>query len=149
MRNFFAAVVATFCGVGYIPLASGTWASAVAVSAAWYLDGSSLIYWAAGLSAAGFWACAPARELFHSEDPRQFVMDEVCGMLLTLAWMPKSVPVYLGAFMLFRLLDIWKPWLIRKIQNYNHPWSVMWDDLAAGLAGNVILQIIVRVFLNR
>ena len=139
--------VSTFFGVGYLPYVPGTWGSAVAVVLAWYLP-SGLEYWTVGLTAAGLWACAPARIVLGSEDPKPFVMDEVCGMAISVLWLPKTLVVYTAAFFLFRALDVWKPWLIGRIQNSKHPWSVMGDDLLAGVFVNGILQVAVRLFLK-
>jgi phosphatidylglycerophosphatase A len=73
-------------------------------------------------------------------------MDETCGMMLSLVWLPREVSIYIGAFILFRLLDIIKPWPICLIQQSKRPTSIVWDDLAAGVATNAILQVFVRVF---
>jgi phosphatidylglycerophosphatase A len=143
-----AAVIASFFGVGLIPIVPATWASAVAAVLAWFIDESFLVYWAAGLSVAGLWACREAQTVFNSKDPKQFVMDEVCGMFLSVLWLPKSVPLFIAAFLLFRVLDVWKPWPISKIQDSKHPWSIMGDDLAAGLVTNLILQALTLVVYN-
>ena len=54
----------------------------------------------------------------------------------------------LAAFILFRVLDAWKPWPISRIQNSPHATSIMWDDLAAGVFTNLILQAATRVLLK-
>ena len=140
-------VIATFFGVGFIPVVPATWASAVSAVLAWFLDGS-LIYWIVGFSIAGLWACKEARGLFHSKDPKPFVMDEVCGMMITVLWLPKNVYLYFWAFVLFRVLDIGKPWPISKIDESDRPSCILWDDIAAGIIANIILQVIVRSFIK-
>lgn len=141
--SFLIKMVATVLGVGYLPLAPGTWASALAVVFAWYSTGCP-ICWFLGFSAVGLWACAPARKVFGKEDPSQFVMDEVCGMLLSVLWLPRTVAVYGAAFLLFRLFDVWKPGPVRSVQNSPHPWSIMLDDLLAGVFANLVLQVLTR-----
>lgn len=141
--RFLVGTIATSFGVGFIPLVPATWASAALATLAWYLGGVS-IYWVIGLSLAGLWACKGSQDLFRSADPKQFVMDETCGMLLSLVGLPLDLGYYIGAFILFRLLDIVKPWPISRIQQSKHATSIMWDDLAAGLATNLILQIALR-----
>ena len=74
------------------------------------------------------------------------MLDEVCGMMATVLWLPKTLPVFIAAFLLFRLLDIWKPWPISWLQDQKHPFSIMHDDLAAGLLGNLILRAALRLF---
>ncbi|OGW80582.1 MAG: hypothetical protein A3C47_01000 [Omnitrophica bacterium RIFCSPHIGHO2_02_FULL_51_18] len=144
MVRTFVKVIATFFGVGFIPIVPATWASAVAVVLAWFLSGG-LFYWFVAFSVAGLWACRPAVDVFQSKDPKPFVMDEVCGMMVSVLWLPKNVTVFLAAFFLFRVLDVWKPWPISRIQESKHPWSIMWDDLAAGLLANLILRIIAGI----
>lgn len=138
-------IIATFFGVGFIPIVPATWASVVAAVLAWFLYGG-LIYWTAGFSLAGLWVCREAQEVFRSKDPKPFVTDEVCGMMLSVLWLPKNVSFYFWAFVLFRILDIWKPWPISKIDKSDRPWCIMWDDLAAGIFTNLILRTIVRIF---
>lgn len=137
-------IVATFFGVGFLPWAPGTWASLLAAVLAWFLGGS-LVYWTVAFSTVGLLVCRQARLVFRDEDPKQFVMDEVCGMFLGVLWLPKSIPLFVAAFFLFRVLDIWKPWPISKVQNIDRPWSIMGDDLLAGVFVNLILQAVAGI----
>ncbi len=143
VMTFLTKVIATFFGVGYIPLVPATWASALTVVLAWYLP-YGLGYWILAFFAAGLWACAPSRAVFKSKDPKQFVMDEVVGMGLSVLWLPKNLSLYAAAFILFRILDVWKPGFISKIDEQDHPFSILLDDVAAGVLANVILQVAVR-----
>ncbi len=146
MRKAWTRIIATFFGVGCIPLVPATWASAIATVLAWYL-GEPLIYPVlAVFTISGFWACHAAKEVFESDDPKPFVMDEVCGMMLGVLWLPRNAYLYLAAFILFRILDAWKPWPISKIDESHRPSCILWDDIAAGVLTNVILQIAVRTF---
>ena len=144
-RERWTALVASFFGVGYIAVVPATWASAVSAVLCWFLPNPWIIGGALLLSAVGLGVCRRSQSVFNSPDPKQFVMDEVCGMMLALLWLPKSVPLYIGAFVLFRVLDVWKPGPVRWIQNSPHPTSIMWDDLAAGVLCNLILQALIRV----
>ncbi len=144
-RKFLVPPVVTFLGVGYIPVVPATFASAASAVLVWFLPGSWLIYWALAFSAAGLCVCRSSQDVFGSRDPKHFVMDEVCGMMISLLWLPKSAGLYLIAFILFRILDIWKPWPISRIQESRHATSIMWDDLLAGVFANLILQAAVRV----
>src|SRR5262245_29548964 len=112
--SFVTKVFATFFGMGYIPFVPATWTSALTVALVWYLPGG-LVYWILGSSLAALLVCAPARVVFNSKDPKQFVLDEVVGMGLSVLWLPKSLPLYAAAFVLFRILDAWKPWFISTI----------------------------------
>ena len=94
----------------------------------------------------GFLVCRPSQAVFHSKDPSSFVMDEVCGMMLSVLWLPKSLLWYAVAFGLFRLLDVTKPWPIRVIQRSSHPFMIMADDLLAGVFTNLILRLLIIFF---
>ena len=142
-KKFLVRIVAAFLGVGFLPLVPATWASALAAALAWYLPGN-LLGWILGLTAAGLWACRPSQSIFNSKDPKPFVMDEVCGMMLSVLWLPKNGLLFLAAFVLFRILDVWKPWPISRIQDSRHPWSIMGDDLLAGLFANLILRLAIK-----
>ncbi|MDD5581928.1 MAG: phosphatidylglycerophosphatase A [Candidatus Marinimicrobia bacterium] len=67
-------------------------------------------------------------------DPQFIVIDEVAGMMFSVLLIPKSLPTLLVGLILFRIFDIWKPWLIDRVQNVPKGWGVMLDDLLAGFA---------------
>ncbi len=147
MTKKLTLAVASFLGVGYLPKCPGTWASGIAVVLAWFLPGS-LVYWTICFSLAGLWACLGAREAFGADDPGAFVMDEVCGMMLAVLWLPRTLILYAVAFALFRLFDIWKPWPISRIQKSKRSWSIMGDDLLAGVFANLVLCAVLAVLVR-
>lgn len=134
--------VATCFGVGYFPAAPGTFGSAAGVLFSWLLHRNptvSLI----GLAAVivlGFWSAGSAARQTGKNDPSCVVIDEVAGMMLALVWLPARWPVVLAGFLLFRLLDITKPWLIRKAERLPGSAGIMLDDLLAGLAVQFLLR---------
>jgi phosphatidylglycerophosphatase A len=142
--------VATVCGVGHLRPASGTWASAVAVVLALlaYQTGFALLVPLGALAATGlgFWAVPRFLSSRPGEDPPEIVIDEVAGQLLALSftvvplWRHEVPDLLLAAwpgwvvpFVLFRLFDIWKPWVIGRADRRRDPAGVMLDDLWAGL----------------
>ncbi len=145
MRDFAVKVIATFFGIGYIAFIPATWASAAAAILAWFMGGT-ILYWTAAFCLAGFWACGPSRAVFRSKDPKHFVMDEVCGMLIGLLWIPQDVRWYAAGFFLFRFYDVWKPGPIGRLDKLEHPSGIVWDDLLAGVFTNLTLQIALRIF---
>ncbi len=72
------------------------------------------------------------------DDPGFIVIDEVTGMMLTVLLLPKSFSVVFGGMVLFRIFDIWKPWVIYRVQKVPNGWGVMLDDLLAGFAAWVL-----------
>ncbi len=144
-------LAATALGLGYLPVAPGTWASAGA--AAIYLGlraiGSPACYVVLGaltllVIALGLGVCPRAAELFESKDPHEFVLDEVAGQWLTcllFAWRgPLATAV--AAFVAFRFFDILKPPPIRRLERIPGAWGVMVDDLAAAVYAAASLYLV-------
>lgn len=151
-------LVAIFFGIGLMRPAPGTWgsAAAVALGLGLYRLGHFPLLAAATavVTALGFWACR--RELADrpGEDPSEIVIDEVAGQWLALlfpafgfwwAGLPQDsfpYPGWIAAFILFRLFDIWKPWLVGRADRRKDADGIMLDDLWAGLfagLGTIIL----------
>jgi phosphatidylglycerophosphatase A len=145
-------LIATVFGIGWLRPAPGTWGSAAAVLAGLVIDrflGFPGLAVAALLAVGlGFWACG--RELAErpGEDPSEFVIDEVAGQWIALlfpsaafwmrgfeGWMP--YPGWVAAFLLFRLFDVWKPWIIGRIDRMTDVRGVMLDDMVAGVFAGI------------
>src|SRR5262245_48535659 len=103
------------CGyLGYVPLAPGTFGSAAGLAVFFLIrsTGSITVEVAAILLlfAIGIWSGTVAEHYFGGIDPAPVVMDEVVGMLITLAFLPVSVTGAIVGFLVFRVLDVVKPW---------------------------------------
>jgi len=142
--------VATFFGVGFLRPASGTWASAITVALA---VGAYQTGWALAVPAgfvvaalAGFWAVPRFLRGRPGDDPPEIVIDEVAGQLLALSFTVIPLwrhgvedlalagwPGWVAPFLLFRLFDIRKPWLVGRADRMEGTAGVMLDDLWAGL----------------
>ena len=161
-------MVSVFFGVGRLRPAPGTWASAAAVAlgALLYRLGSFPLLFAATVLAiaAGFWACGRELRDRPGADPGEIVIDEVAGQWLALLfpafgfwWVVPDAPTMapagpITAFVLFRLFDIWKPWIIGRADRRSDPAGVMLDDLWAGVfagVGTVVLAGIVHLLILR
>jgi phosphatidylglycerophosphatase A len=144
--KFAAKLIATFFGVGFVPIAPGTAASAIVVLVyRTWLHALSLPRYLAVLAVViivGTWASDRAARAFGSRDPRMIVADEVAGQMAALALCPVAwIPLLVG-FASFRLFDILKPFPIRRIERWPGGWGIMADDLAAGLAGFLVLRLL-------
>ena len=73
-------------------------------------------------------------------DPQRAVWDEFVGMWTTCLLLPKTLPWMAAAFFCFRVMDIAKPWPIRRLERLPGGLGIMADDLLAGLYGAVILN---------
>jgi phosphatidylglycerophosphatase A len=147
-----SAAIATFFGAGHLRPASGTWASAITVALA---VGACQAGWALAVpvafgvaTLAGFWAVPRYLSAKGGEDPSEVVIDEVAGQLLALSFtviplwrhgvdLLAAWPGWVVPFLLFRLFDIWKPWLVGRADRRGDAAGVMLDDLWAGLFAGV------------
>jgi phosphatidylglycerophosphatase A len=134
--------VASVFGAGYSPVASGTVGSLVTAVAIWLLP-LTLLRTAVALvvvTLLGIWAGGRVERVLGRKDPGVIVIDEVAGMLLSVIGLPRSLPVLITAFLLFRLFDIWKPFPARESQALTGGMGVMVDDLIAGLYTLVLIM---------
>ena len=138
----------TALGLGLFPVAPATLASlaAVAVYAVAPITGDSpgfLVLIAVSL-VIGPWACGSLTSN-TDPDPKRAVWDEVAGMWLTCLFLPKTLPWLAAAFLLFRLLDVLKPWPIRQYERLPGGYGIMADDVAAGVLGAALLNLVYRL----
>ncbi len=140
-----AGVLSTFFGVGLVPVAPGTAASAVAalayVVALHGLPRPAYVLLVAALLAAGVAASGAHAAALGRPDPGRIVIDEVCGQLVALAFLPGAWLTVAASFALFRFFDIIKPWPIRRLERLPGGWGIMADDLAAGLAAAAAVRL--------
>jgi phosphatidylglycerophosphatase A len=141
-----AVFIATVGYCGYFPVAPGTVGSAAGL--VFYL----LVWWAqsplfevfliALLFAAGVWAGTTSERYFGGIDPGPIVLDEVVGMLITLAFIPVGITGALIGFVLFRIFDVLKPFPARRLEALHGGLGVMADDAMAAIYANIVLRII-------
>jgi phosphatidylglycerophosphatase A len=139
-----AYLVATVGGVGRIPVVPGTFGTLAAVPLAWLAAVTSgpLLFGCvlAAVALLGTWAAGVVEQEEGSSDPSMVVVDEVAGFLATVAFLPPSLLTYLAAFLLFRVLDITKPFPARRAEKFHGGLGIMADDLIVGVYGNLILR---------
>lgn len=133
-----ATLIATWFGAGLLPVAPGSWGSLAALPVAWLILalGSPRLLLLAALLAllVGWWAVAHYMRYTVAKDPNEVVIDEVSGQWLTLLFAEPSVWWHwLLGFLLFRLMDIAKPWPANLIDRRATAMAVMADDVIAGL----------------
>ena len=142
-----AVFVATFGYSGYFPIAPGTAGSAagLAVYALLRWIGSPLAEAAAivALFTAGVLSATAAERHFGGTDPGPVVIDEVVGMLVTLAFIPATPAAAVAGFLIFRVLDVIKPFPANRLEDLHGGIGIMADDVMAGVYGNVCLRILI------
>jgi phosphatidylglycerophosphatase A len=138
-----ARVVATAFGSGYSPFAPGTAGSAVGVVLFWPLARWPWPWQLAAAAALFFVGVAAAGHMARrvgDEDPGVVVVDEVAGQWVSLAGLPFTPAVALAGFVLFRVVDVVKPWPARDLERLRGGWGIMADDIAAGVLANLALR---------
>jgi phosphatidylglycerophosphatase A len=146
--RIFVLALATGAGSGYSPVASGTVGAAVGLALWFALTGLAPSSYAAAcvaVSAVGVWAAGRAEHILGSHDDGRITIDEVAGMLVSLAWLPARPEVAGVGFVLFRIFDIWKPFPARAAERLPGGLGVMADDLVAGAYANLGGQLIWRL----
>jgi phosphatidylglycerophosphatase A len=173
--DYVALALAT-CGVGFLPLAPGTWGSMVGVGLYLLLRPASMrfinvlsngdagnhplvesLYTTLSLAviicltAAGVWAATRAEQLLGRKDPGAVVVDEVAGQLITFLFIPLSLNLkwwlVLAGFLLFRIFDIWKPYPVRRLEALESGLGIMADDVLAGIYAAVCLLLLTTIYL--
>ena len=139
----------TGLGIGLASIAPATVASLAAVLVYGFsplAEDSAGLFLLCGLGfLAGIWAChSLITDTDH--DPKRAVWDEFAGMWITCLFLPKTLPWLAAAFVVFRVLDILKPWPIRRFERLPGGLGIMADDLAAGVAGAFGLNVAYRLF---
>ena len=148
-----ALLVATAGGIGYAPVAPGTWGSLVVVPFFPWLGAlhersvAGHLALVAVVIAVGIWAAGRADAIFGEHDHGCIVVDEVSGMLVASLCVPGTWTAAWVVFALFRLFDVWKPFPANRIdRRWPGGLGVVGDDLVAGLyagiAGRVLLEVL-------
>jgi phosphatidylglycerophosphatase A len=170
--DYVALAVAT-CGVGFSPVAPGTWGSAVGVGIYLLISAASAQIFAAAvargwgmppleafrisfelvliivITLAGTWAATRTEALLGRKDPGLVVIDEVAGQLITFLFVPFNAGPWAIAvgFVAFRVFDIWKPYPIRRLESLESGLGVMADDVLAGAYAATLMSLLTSAYL--
>jgi phosphatidylglycerophosphatase A len=137
-------IIATVFGIGYFPLAPGTLTSLVCVILyKFFLYKMDWPYYLALLLllfVIGAMASAAHASQMKTKDPQSVVIDEAMGQLLALFLLNPDWFLLGIGFVLFRALDILKPFVIKRAENIPGGWGIMMDDVIAGLITSIVLN---------
>ncbi|HAP66948.1 MAG TPA: phosphatidylglycerophosphatase A [Nitrospinae bacterium] len=144
MSNKLIKFIATGFYSGYSPIAPGTAGSLVGVLIyllTFSLQLSAFSYFLLTISIVliGIWVSEKAEYIFKRKDSQKIVIDEIAGILISLFMLPHEFWIVLSGFIIFRIIDISKPFYM--LERLPNGFGVMMDDVAAGIATNLILQI--------
>lgn len=155
-------LIASCFGLGWLPVAPGTWGSLppVVIFALLYRLNvppvlmSTVMAVLAILGSVICVMCAPASiAATGKSDPREVVADEFAGQALTFLvagaiansslWLPAA-----GGFLAFRFFDIVKPWPARRLEKLPKGWGILADDLMAGVYAAIGLIVCIRFWIS-
>lgn len=139
-------LLSSFFYLGYSPIIPGTIGSLGGVALWLLVRDSQIAYIVLTLTVIilGFLVCGRAEDAFGEKDSGKIVIDEAAGLLVAFFLIPRNFYWLVVAFLLFRVIDILKPFPIRRLQALPGSSGVMLDDLAAGLYTNLLLQLAAR-----
>ena len=139
-----AVFVCSFGYIGFFPFAPGTVGSAAGVAVYLAARHAAIPYLEllliAGLLVAGIVFTGPCEEDLRCTDPGPIVIDEVMGMLITVFMIPVGWAGLLLGFLLFRVLDVAKPFPARQLEHLHGGFGVMLDDAMAAIYANLLLR---------
>lgn len=141
--------LATGFYVGNIPLAPGTFGSLIGLPLCFLLAGIQLppaMITAVLFIGFAVWVSNAAEKILKKKDPGCIVIDEVCGMVVTLIGLPFNLTTAVIGFVIFRILDILKPFPIRTLdKRLSGGIGIVADDVAAGIFANILTRILLVI----
>jgi len=150
IRKKCVVLLATGCYAGYVPVASGTFGTLVAIPLCYLLSivgPLEGILFIGAFGGVAVWISGEAEKVFKMKDSGLIVIDEMAGFLVTMFLIPWGWKNMVIGFFLFRLMDIAKPFPIRRLEStWPGGWGVVGDDVLAGVYANVILRFAMRLF---
>jgi len=147
IRKKCVVLLATGCYAGYVPVASGTFGTLVAIPLCYLLSivgPLEGILFIGAFGGVAVWISGEAEKVFKMKDSGLIVIDEMAGFLVTMFLIPWGWKNMVIGFFLFRLMDIAKPFPIRRLEStWPGGWGIVGDDVLAGVYANVILRLMV------
>jgi phosphatidylglycerophosphatase A len=137
-----AHVLAVWFGCGHLPVMPGTWGTLGAIPLYLLvrpLGVGAVAAAALAVTVVGLWAAGVVERRLDTKDPQIVCIDEVAGVLVTWLAAPPTWTGLVVGFVVFRLLDQFKPWPARAAERLGGGAGVMLDDVVAGAWGAVLL----------
>lgn len=146
--NLFEKIVGSGFYTGFIPFASGTFGSLVALiiyyipgfEKLWIIIPSIIILFFYGIFV------STKFEKVYGKDPAECTVDEVVGTWIALIALPKTILISLTSFFIWRILDIIKPFPARNSENLSAGWGIMIDDIISAIYTLIVVHLIVILF---
>ena len=141
--------LATGCFIGNISFAPGTFGSILGLPLCFRLSKIDLSV-AVPLTIIfvffSIWIAQEAGKILKAEDPGCIVIDEIAGLMITFIGLPFNIISAVAGFLIFRVLDILKPYPIRFFERkFSGGIGIVMDDVAAGICSNIILRVLLFI----
>lgn len=130
---------------GYIPVASGTMGSLAALiiyMIPGFENPTIMLALISTFTVIGVPVATKFEEVY-GKDPSFCTIDELVGTWITLLFVPKIIWYVIPAFLIWRTLDIFKPFPANKLEAIKGGWGIMLDDIVSGIYSLIIIQLIV------
>lgn len=143
-KDFFSVFVASGAFVGFLPWCPGTWGSLLGIVLFWFFKGVSTffqIFLIFLIILSGIVFSHLVSKKVKQDDPEFVVIDEIAGVWISVLGKHTFLE-YLLAFVIFRVIDILKPFPLRKIERLKGGIGIMGDDVVAGVITNLLVWLI-------
>ena len=146
--NFPVKLLGSGFFTGYMPFITGTFGSLAGLiiysipgfETSWIISIAIILFFVIGIYAGTIF------EREYGKDPSQCTIDEIVGMWITLFLLPKTILISLTAFIIWRLLDIIKPFPAARLEHLPGGLGVMMDDVMAGIYSCLIMHLGLYIF---
>lgn len=153
MKTFLKKLFVTGFFIGYFPLIPGTVGTILGAFIFLLLNPFPYIYYpfVIIIILLGVRYSSWAEDYFKSKDPKQVVIDEIAGMLITMTgFSMKSIlpftfqnyKLLILGFIFFRAFDVIKPYPARRFEKLKGGWGIMLDDIIAGIYATILLHLL-------
>tara|TARA_B000000557_G_scaffold262536_1_gene263538 strand:+ start:1323 stop:1775 length:453 start_codon:yes stop_codon:yes gene_type:complete len=146
MYKSILSIIPTFLFFGYFPKIPGTFGTFGGVLFSIFLvdylkiDPHTFLFTTIFIIILSVYSSNWAIKYFNSNDPKEVVIDEVAGFMVSILYIPFELRYIIVAFILFRLFDISKPFFVKSFEKLPKGWGITFDDVAAGVLANFLLQ---------
>ena len=148
-KNKSVVFLATGFYIGNISFAPGTFGSVLGLPLCFFLseiDFAIAVLLTLTFIFCAIWIANEAEKILGTEDPGCIVIDEIAGIILTLFGLPFNITSVSAGFLIFRILDIWKPFPIRFLERkFSGGIGIVIDDVVSGIMSNLILRVVIEI----
>ena len=147
--NYLIRIISTFFYLGYFPKIPGTIGTLgglilyILLNNFFNFNVYSMCIFTLILIIVSIISSSYAIKVFNNNDPKEVVIDEVAGYFVSVLFLPFDYNLIIIAFILFRLFDIYKPFLVKKLEDLKGGLGITLDDVGAGVLSIILIQFMI------